>query len=171
MHTLITIFLVLLISYDAKSSEIEDPPYGIQFGQKFDASEHETILRRGNVRSVNLKTANRPDDTEELRAEICDDYGLQIITWRSHIRSLASASASHNEILKKFEKKYGAPKIRRKSTFWISRDLQIVVKIRNKNNTHQNQIRYFGPKNKPCFMKLITRQQELELPAHKTKDK
>ena len=171
MHTLITIFLVLLISYDAKSSEIEDPPYGIQFGQKFDASEHETIQRRGNVRSVILKTANRPDDTEELRAEICDVYGLQIITWRSHIRSLASASTSHNEILREFEKKYGAPRIRRESAFWTSSDFQIVVKIRNKNNTHQNQIRYFGPKNKPCFKKLITQQQKLELPARKTKDK
>ena len=169
MHTLITIFLVLLISYDAKSSEIEDPPYGIQFGQKFDASEHETILRRGNVRSVKLKTANRPDDTEELRAEICDEYGLQIITWRSHIRSLASASASHNEILKEFEKKYGAPRIRHKSTFWISSGLQIIVKIRNKNNTHQNQIRYFGPKNKPCFNKLIAHQQELERAPRKPK--
>ena len=169
MHTLITIFLVLLISYDAKSSETEDPPYGIQFGQKFDASEHETIQRRGNVRSVKLKTANRPDDTEELRAEICDEYGLQIITWRSHIRSLASASSSHNEIVKELEKKYGAPRIRHKSTFWISSGLQIVVKIRNKNNTHQNQIRYFGPKNKPCFNKLIAHQQELERAPGKPK--
>ncbi|HIF58353.1 MAG TPA: hypothetical protein EYQ26_02525 [Rhodospirillales bacterium] len=169
MHTLITIFLVLLISYDAKSSEIEDPPYGIRFGQKFNASEHKTIQRRGNVRSVILKTANRPDDTEELRAEICDDYGLQIITWRSHIRSLASASASHNEILKEFEKKYGAPRINRKSAFWTSSNFQIVVKIRSKNNTHQNQIRYFGPRNKPCFNKLIAHQQELERAPRKPK--
>jgi hypothetical protein len=147
---------ILLASYDAKSTEPLFEPYGAKFGQKFDVNQHKTMARRGNIRTVKLRTTNRPDDTEELLAEICDDHGLQVITWRSHIRSPSSALASHNNILKRFKKKFGAPKIKHKSAFWTSKELSIVVKIRDKNITHQNQIRYFGPKNVPCFEKFMT---------------
>ena len=152
---LVFTFLILLTSYDAESTEPLLQPYGVIFGQKFDANQHRTIVRRGNVRSVELKTAHRPDDTEKLLAEICDDYGLQVITWRNHIRSSPSALSSHNEILKKIRLKFGAPRIKQQTAFWISNDINIVVKIRRENNTFQNQIRYFGPNNKPCFEKLM----------------
>jgi hypothetical protein len=155
MQILVLTFLVLLISYDAESTEPLHQPYGVIFGQKFDLNQHKTIARRGNVRSVELKTTNRPDDTEKLLAEICDEYGLQVITWLSHIRSSSSALASHNEILKKIQLKFGAPKIKRQTAFWTSSYINIVVKIRSKDNTYQNQIRYFGPKNKLCFEKFM----------------
>ncbi len=156
MHKIVITLLVFLISYDAESSEPLLQPYGVIFGQKFDRNQHKTIARRGNVRSVELKTTNRPDDTEKLLAEICDDYGLQVITWRSHIRSASSALTSHNEILEKIKLNFGAPKIKHKTAFWISNEINIVVKIRRKNNIYQNQIRYLGPENKPCFEKFIT---------------
>jgi hypothetical protein len=155
VHIIVITFLVLLISYDAEGTESLLQPYGAIFGQKFDQNQHKTIARRGNVRSVELRTTNRPDDTEKLLAEICDDYGLQVITWLSHIRSASSALTSHKEILKKIKLELGEPKIKRKSAFWISNDINIVVKIRSKNDIYQNQIRYFGPKNKPCFEKFI----------------
>ena len=68
--------LMLLASYDVKSTESLFEPYGAKFGQEFDINQHKTMARRGNVRTVKLRTTNRPDDTEELLAEICDDYGL-----------------------------------------------------------------------------------------------
>ena len=72
------------------------------------------MARRGNIRTVKCKNYKslRPDDTEELLAEICDDHGLQVITWRSHIRSPSSALASHNNILKRLKTRFGAPKIK-----------------------------------------------------------
>ena len=171
MKIIVITFLVLLTSHGAESAEAVFQPYGTTFGQKFDANQHKTIARRGNVRSVELKTTNRPDDTEKLLAEICDNYGLQVITWLSHIRSSSSALASHNEILKKFKIKFGTPTIKRKSAFWMSNEINIVVKIRHENNTYQNQIRYFGPKNKPCFEKLITQlRKNLPIPRIKMKD-
>lgn len=147
---------ILLVSFDAESSEPFFEPYGAKFGQKFDVNQHKTMARRGNIRTVKLRTTNRPDDTEELLAEICDDYGLQVITWRSHIRSPSSALASHSNILERLIKKFGAPKIKYKSAFWTSKDLSIVAKIRDENIAHQNQIRYFGPKNEPCFNEFMT---------------
>ena len=156
---IIIIPTLLLNSIQVLSYEVNSLPYGAKFGQKFQASEHQTIQRRGNIRSVELKTANRPDDTEEIRAEICDSYGLQLITWRSHIRSLTAASSSHNEIIKNFKKKYGTPKIREETAFWISEGFNIVVKIKEKHGTYQNQIRYFGPKNEPCLKKFFLREK------------
>ena len=156
MKKIILTSLMLLASYDVKSTEPLFEPYGAKFGQEFDINQHKTLARRGNVRTVKLRTTNRPDDTEELLAEICDDYGLQVITWRSHIRSPSSALVSHNDILNRLKKKFGTPKIKHKSAFWTLKDLTIVVKIRDENITHQNQIRYFGPKNEPCFEKFVT---------------
>ena len=126
---------MLLASYDVKSTEPLFEPYGAKFGQEFDINQHKTMARRGNVRTVKLRTTNRPDDTEELLAEICDDYGLQVITWRSHIRSPSSALVSHNDILNRLKKKFGTPKIKHKSAFWTLKDLTIVVKIRDENIT------------------------------------
>ncbi|MDP7600894.1 MAG: hypothetical protein QF605_05865, partial [Rhodospirillales bacterium] len=74
------ILLLGFVSFNAQAAEEDQPPYGVVFGQIYDAMEHKTLKRRGNVRSVKLRTADRPTDTEELRAEICDEYGLQIIT-------------------------------------------------------------------------------------------
>jgi hypothetical protein len=143
-----------------KHKKYSTPPFGAKFGQKFDASEHETIIRRGNVRSVKLKTEDRPDDTEVLRAEICDKYGLQILTWRSYIRSKSAAIARHKEISQEMTGKYGKPKNRRGSAFWSAKGFVVVAKIRAKNKIYQNQIRYFGPENKPCFEKLMIHQQK-----------
>ena len=168
--TLIIFIVLVLNSYPVMSNEFGEPPFGVQFGQKFQTSKHKTIQRRGNVRSVKLKTADRPDDTEEIKAEICDNYGLQIITWRSHIRSQSAASASHNEILKNFKKKYGTPKIRKKTAFWVSNHFNIVAKIREKDGTFQNQIRYFGPKNEPCLKKFLAHQSGRKSSGDKTKD-
>jgi hypothetical protein len=151
---------VLLITAPVVGEENDRLPYGTKFGQKYDASEHETIRRRGNVRSVKLKTAERPDDTEDLRAEICDEHGLQVITWRSHIRSLSAASLRHTEIAKGFTTKFGRPQIKRGSSFWKAKGFYIVLKIRNNENVYQNQIRYFGPQNEPCFERLMIHQQQ-----------
>ena len=145
------VVIIFLIPLKALSGEVGALPYGAYFGQIFNPSEHKTIQRRGNIKSVLLKTADRPDDTERLSAEICDGSGLQILTWQSHIRSLVSATSSHKEILRDFKKKYGKPQIKKKSAFWATKELQIVVKIRSKNKTYQNQIRYFGPQYEPCF--------------------
>ena len=163
MRSVMIISFLIFLSYEVKSKESVQLPYGVKFGQKFYPMEHETIRRLGNIRSVKLRTASRPDDTGELRAEICDKYGLQIITWRSHIRSQASASSSHNEIIKSFKKKFGAPRLKRGSLIWKVRDYYIVVKIKEKNNVHQNQIRYFGPKNESCFDEFIKHQQQKEM--------
>ena len=163
MRSIIIILFLILLSNELKSEEDIRLPYGATFGQKFDPMEHETIRRLGNIRSVRLRTTSRPDDTEELRAEICDEYGLQIITWRSHIRSLESASASHREIVRKFKKKIGLPSLKGGSLIWKANDYYIVVKIRQNNNVHQNQIRYFGPKNESCFDEFIKHQQQKEM--------
>ncbi|MBT3915680.1 MAG: hypothetical protein HOF23_04855 [Rhodospirillaceae bacterium] len=155
--------LILLLSFlssPASAAEKHIPPYGAVFGQIYDVMEHETLKRRGNVRSVKLRTADRPDDTEELRAEICDKHGLQFITWRSYIRSLSAATARHLEITKEFTAQYGKPKRRGGSAFWTAKGFIVVAKIRSKDNIHQNQIRYFGPKNEPCFEKLMTHQRK-----------
>jgi|TARA_B100000315_G_C14587725_1_gene593997 hypothetical protein len=165
MRTTAVSFILLLsfISTPVQAQEKEDkdqPPYGVVFGQIYDVTEHETIIRRGNVRSVKLRTADRPDDTEELRAEICDEHGLQIITWRSYIRSLSAAAARHVEIAKELTEKYGKPKLRRSSAFWTANGFHVVAKIRSKDKIHQNQIRYFGPKNEPCFTKLMIYQEK-----------
>jgi len=154
------ILLLGFVSFNAQAAEEDQPPYGVVFGQIYDAMEHKTLKRRGNVRSVKLRTADRPTDTEELRAEICDEYGLQIITWRSYTRSLSSAAARHVEITEEFTVKYGKPKLRRGSAFWQAKGFVVVAKIRSKDKIHQNQIRYFGPKNEPCFEKLIIHQQQ-----------
>ncbi len=160
MRLLAFILCLLIFSPSVESREKDSAPYGVKFGQKFDVTEHESITRRGNVRSVKLKTAERPDDTEELRAEICDEHGLQVITWRSHIRALSAANERHREITKDLTDKYGKPKRRRGSAFWQAKGYIIVAKIRSKDNIHQNQIRYFGPKNEPCFEKLMIHQQQ-----------
>jgi len=154
------ILLIVFLSSPAPAAEKHKPPYGVVFGQIYDVTEHETLKRRGNVRSVKLRTANRPDDTEELRAEICDKYGLQIITWRSYIRSLSAAAARHLEIAKEFTDKYGKPKLRGGSSFWTAKGFIVVAKIRSKDNILQNQIRYFGSKNEPCFEKLMIHQRK-----------
>lgn len=143
-----------------KTKEPDLPPFGVKFGQKFDITEHKSIRRRGNVRSVKLKTADRPNDTEELRAEICDKYGLQFVTWRSYIRSQSAASARHKEIVNAFSKEYGKAKKRRGSVFWKAEGFYVVAKIRKKGNIYQNQIRYFGPKNEPCFEELKNQLQK-----------
>ena len=145
------VIIICLVPATAIGNVLNFLPFGAWFGQIYNSSEHNTIQRRGNIRSVLLKTTNRPDDTEKLSAEICDDFGLQILTWRSHIRSLASAKTSHSDILQNLSKKYGKPEIYNKSAFWILKEIQIVVKIRGKNKIHQNQIRYFGPKYDACF--------------------
>ena len=159
-----TILLSLLFSANVDSKETDkkasQAPFGVKFGQKFVATEHDTILRRGNVRSVKLKTRDRPDDTEELRAEICEEYGLQVVTWRSHIRSLSAAATRHKEIAKDFTEKYGKPKLKRGSAFWKAKGFIVVAKIRSTDKIHQNQIRYFGPKNEPCFERLMIHQQK-----------
>jgi hypothetical protein len=108
------VVIIFLIPLKALSGEVGALPYGAQFGQIFNPSEHKTIQRRGNIKSVLLKTADRPDDTERLSAEICDEFGLQILTWQSHIRSIVSATSSHKEILRVFKKKYGKPQIKKK---------------------------------------------------------
>ena len=112
------------------------------------------------MRSVKLKTLDRPNDTEDLQAEICDEHGLQIITWRSYIRSLSAAKARHAEIAQEFSAKYGKPKLRGGSAFWQTKGFVVVAKIRSKQKIHQNQIRYFGPKNEPCFEKLMIHQRK-----------
>ena len=121
-------------------------------------------------KSVLLKTADRPDDTERLSAEICDDSGLQILTWQSHIRSLVSATSSHKAILRELKKKHGKPKIKKKSAFWITKEFQIVVKIRSKNKTYQNQIRYFGPQHEPCFEKFKKYKNVIQKPDNDNKE-
>jgi hypothetical protein len=163
---IITVILAL-VTIKAFAAETENLPYGAQFGQLFDSSEHQTIQRRGNIKSVLLKTADRPKDTEKLSAEICDNSGLQILTWESHIRSSISAIASHEEILLKLKKKYGNPKIHKNSAFWLTEKFQIVAKIRRRNKTYQNQIRYFGPKYKPCFKKFKDYKATFEQPSNK----
>jgi len=155
----ILILQLSLLSSTVLAEEKDEPPYGVVFGQIYDVTEHKTLTRRGNVRSVKLRTADRPGDTEELRAEICDEHGLQIITWRSYIRSLSAATARHAEIAKEFTAKYGKPKLRGGSAFWQAKGFVVVAKIRSKDKIHQNQIRYFGPKNEPCFEKLMIYQQ------------
>ncbi|MBT3991517.1 MAG: hypothetical protein HON14_19370 [Rhodospirillaceae bacterium] len=164
MRPLLIFMCVVLISSIALGEEdakkIDRPPYGVKFGQKFDASEHATITRRGNVRSVKLRTADRPDDTEDLQAEICEEFGLQVLTWRSYIRSKSAAAERHKEISREMTEKYGKPKTLRRSAFWKAKGFHIVVKIRNKAKIYQNQIRYFGPKNEPCFEKLMIHQQK-----------
>jgi hypothetical protein len=154
------ILLVSFLSAPVLAEEKHKPPYGVVFGQVYDITEHKTLKRRGNVRSVKLRTANRPDDTEELRAEICDEHGLQIITWRSYIRSFSAAAARQAEIAKEFTAKYGKPKRRGGSAFWQAKGFIVVAKIRSNDRIHQNQIRYFGPKNEPCFEKLMIHQKK-----------
>ena len=160
MKLLAFLLCLLLLPLPAESKEKDRPPYGANFGQIFDITEHKSLARRGNVRSVKLKTADRPDDTEELRAEICDEHGLQIITWRSYIRALGAATTRHAEIAKSLTKKYGKPTLKRGSAFWKATGFVVVAKIRNKNNIYQNQIRYFGPKNDPCFQKFRNHLQQ-----------
>jgi hypothetical protein len=153
---IVTLLLLLVsISQNAESKEQQTSPYGASFGEEFNATKHEIIRRRGNVRSVKLKTADRPDDTEELRAEICDEYGLQVITWRSHTRSSSAATLRHAEITKNFTEKYGKPQLKRGSSFWHSKEFHVVAKVRSKGKDFQNQIRYFGIKNEPCFESLM----------------
>ena len=151
---------IVLVPYELRSTENKQSPYGVKFGQKFNVSEHEHIRRRGNIRSVNLKTAARPDDTEELRAEICDHYGLQIVTWKSHIRSLSAAKLRLEEISEKLSNGFGKPLKKLSSRIWSSDDVHIIAKIRSKGKTYQNQIRYFGPNNKECVEKFIRQNKE-----------
>lgn len=161
----IATFIVLMACFSSSESfskEKEKPPFGVVFGQKYDVSEHKTVRQRSNVRSVKLKTEDRPDDTEDLQAEICDEYGLQIITWRSHIRSLSAATARHRELAVDLTQLYGKPKFRRGSSFWEAKGFIVVAKIRGKDKIFQNQIRYFGPKNEPCFDKLMKEQQKAQ---------
>ena len=133
-------------------------PFGTKFGQKFNPSKHEYIRRIENVRSVNLRTSIRPEDTEILRGKICDSYGLQVVTWRSHIRSLNSANKNQKEIIERFTKMYGKPTTNYGSWFWQAHNSDIIVKIRSNSRLHQNQIRLLGPKNIACIEHMLRKQ-------------
>lgn len=158
------ISFLCLASYNnsAKGEHINLPPYGVIFGQQFDAEKHEHIRRRRNIQSVKLKDVNRPKNTEELRAEICDRYGLQIITWRSQLGSLEISKKRDTEITVKFINKFGPPNLKNKSTIWKISEFDIVTKIREQNKEYQNQIRYFGPQNRVCLQELVTNTNQSE---------
>ncbi len=161
-------FFVLVISgmfyaWNSAYAEALPQPFGIIFGQDYDVSEHKTVRRRENVRTVDLKTADRPDDTKDLRADICDRYGLQIVTWRSHIRGLGAAKERHLELAAEISEKFGVPRsgpaLKKAKLVWQKGAVTAVLKIRRENSVYQNQLRYFGPKNEPCLARLMRRLQ------------
>ncbi len=158
-----TIFFSILVAWGTAGAGTVPGPYGVIFGQEYDVLEHKSIRRRENVRTVKLRTADKPDDTKELRAEICDRFGLQIVTWKSHIRGLDVARERHVELANEISDKFGVPTsgpaVRKKKLVWQKAAITVVLKIRRENSVYQNQIRYFGPKNEPCLTRLMKRIQ------------
>lgn len=142
-------------------AESDHSPFGVKFGQTYDATEHKSIRRRENIRTVELTTEDRPDDTKILRAEICDRYGLQIVTWKSHIRGLSAAKERHLELAAEISQKFGVPNtgmnVKKKQLVWQKDDVIAILKIRRENSVYQNQLRYMGPKNEPCLTRLMNR--------------
>ena len=132
--------------------------FGIEFGSEYNSIIHKSIKIRKNIHSVLINANNTPSDTKSLRAEICDDFGVQIITWRSIERSLSSGVENLEKIRKKLTIRFGSSKIKNGSYIWTKNSISIVAKIRIKKNTYQNQIRYFGPKNEECLNQLIDTQ-------------
>ena len=151
--------LLLAVNFIFKDTRADiSQHFGIEFGSDYNSIIHKSIKIRKNIHTVLLKTDNAPPDTKSLRAEICDNFGLQIITWRSIERSLSSSFESLEKIRNDLTIRFGPSKIKNGSYIWTKNSINIVAKIRAKKNTYQNQIRYFGPNNEECLNQLIDTQ-------------
>tara|TARA_B110000444_G_C18823838_1_gene589217 strand:+ start:1631 stop:2098 length:468 start_codon:yes stop_codon:yes gene_type:complete len=151
--------LLLAVNFIFKDTRADiSQHFGIEFGSDYNSIIHKSIKIRKNIHTVLIKTDNAPPDTKSLRAEICDNFGLQIITWRSIERSLSSSVESLEKIRDDLTIRFGPSKIKNGSYIWTKNSINIVAKIRAKKNTYQNQIRYFGPNNEECLNQLIDTQ-------------
>ena len=154
---LVTLLLTINFTFRDARADISQH-FGIEFGSDYNSIIHKSIKIRKNIHTVLIKATNAPPDTKSLRAEICDNFGVQIITWRSIERSLSSGVENLEKIRKKLTIRFGSSKIKNGSYIWTKNSISIVAKIRTKKNTYQNQIRYFGPKNEECLNQLIDTQ-------------
>ena len=153
--------LLLPINFTSKDSRADiSQHFGIKFGSDFNSVIHKSINIRKNIRTVLIETENTPTDTKSLRAEICDNFGIQIITWRSIERSLSSSVERQEKIRKDLSILFGPSKFKNGSYIWTNNSINIITKIRANENNYQNQIRYFGPKNNECFNQLIDTQNQ-----------